>query len=125
MVCPKIPTKIQITLDPKNQLLSFCLQRSQQHSDHALQDYFKNKNIAEIIHSDYRSLARALNVTGEEEQFFLYMEWDALRCALAKYIGMEDPSIDSDRCFIEEVLHADTGSKISLIILPPQSLPQL
>ena len=60
----------------------------------------------------------------EETRFILYLEWDALRSAIAQYLGIEDKEIDSDRCRISGINYDEKGMEIAMVILPPERIAE-
>jgi hypothetical protein len=89
------------------------------------QRYCQGKNIFEILNFNFSDLISALNLDEEEQQYILYLEWDALRASLAAFFGIQKDNIDSERCLITSVKHDEDGIIISEIVLPPKDLPEL
>ena len=89
------------------------------------QEYCRGKNAFEILNFNFPELVSALKLEEEEQQFILYLEWDALRSSLSTFFGVQKDNIDSARCVITSVKHDEDGITISEIILPPQDLPGL
>ena len=87
--------------------------------------YCAGKTLQEIIALPYEQVARELESADEETQFILYLEWDALRSAIAQYLGMEDKDIDADRCSISGITYDENGMEIAMVILPPKELPKI
>jgi len=83
------------------------------------------KPLPEILALPYAQVARELKSADEETQFILYLEWDALRSAIAQYLGIEDKEIDSDRCRISGINYDEKGMEIAMVILPPKELPKI
>jgi len=88
-------------------------------------DYCKGRSLNNILGVAYAQAVTDLKLTAEEEQFILYMEWDALRSTIAQYLGVEDDDIDRNRCQITSIESTDEGSEIALVILPPKELPKI
>jgi len=53
------------------------------------------------------------------------MELDALKSAIAQYVGMEREGVDLERCKMSSVEHGDEFIDIALVILPPKELPKI
>lgn len=87
--------------------------------------YCVGKTLQEIIALPYEQVARELKSVDEETQFILYLEWDALRSAIAQYLGLEDTQIDADRCRISGINYDEKGMEIAMVILPPKELPKI
>jgi len=91
-----------------------------------LSQFCAGKPLEEILDLDFRMLVSVLNLNAdEEEQFILYMELDALKAAVAQYLGIEYPDVDVGRCKISSVEQGDEFIDIALVILPPKELPKI
>jgi len=90
-----------------------------------LSAYFVGRTIPEILAISFGTINAELKPETDEDQFVLYLEWDALRAALALYLGIEDDHIDTDRCVITSIEHNEEGIDIAEVILPPKELPKI
>ena len=91
-----------------------------------LSQFCEGKSLEEILDLDFRMLVSVLDLnTDEEAQFILYMELDALKSAVAQYMGIEHQGVDCERCKISSVEHGDEFIDIALVILPPKELPKI
>lgn len=89
-------------------------------------NYCQGKDLEEILHSDFAMLVSFFGMNNDEEsQFVLYLHWDALRCCIAKYLGKNDPLIDSERTQISSIDQTAEGFVISFVILPPAEMPKI
>lgn len=79
----------------------------------------------DILALQYNDVQRDLEVRDEETQFILYLEWEALRAALAQYLGKTDIQYDQDRCQITSVDVQEEGIEVALVILPPRAMPKI
>ena len=71
-------------------------------------------------------LVSVLDLNADEEaQFILYMELDALKSAVAQFLGIEHEGVDAERCKITSVEYGDEFIDIALVILPPKELPKI
>ena len=87
--------------------------------------YCQEKDLSEILKIPFTQVNQDLTPKDEESQFVLYLEWDALRSAIAQYLGIDDPDIDKDRCQITSIDSTEEGTEIALVILPPKELPKI
>jgi hypothetical protein len=87
--------------------------------------YFKDKPLSDIVETSFDQIIRDLNIQEEENQYILYMEWDALRSAVGQYLGLHNENIDIDRSRIISIDHTEQGTEVALIILPPKELPKI
>ena len=91
-----------------------------------LSRFCAGRSLEEILELDFRMLVSALNLNSDEEaQFILYMELDALKSAVAQYLGVELEGIDLERCKVSSVEQGDEFIDIALVILPPKELPKI
>ena len=129
MPCKDSASNMIIRLDNQDRFLSFEFSKmtcgSLINGETGFQDYCQGKNIFEILDYNFSDLVSALRLEEEEQQYILYLEWDALRASLAAFFGIEKNNVDSERCLITSVQHDEDGITISEIILPPQDLPAL
>jgi len=129
MPCSDSSSSMTIQLDTDEKFKSFqyakitCGQEIKE--GRGLGDYFKGKSITEILNISFDVISKDLNPQTDEDQFVLYLEWDALRSALALYAGIEDDHIDPDRCEITSIEHSDEGIEVAEVILPPKELPKI
>ena len=121
-------SSIALKIDSNECFVSFefakivCGKEITAHTDY--NQYCRGKTLAKILKITYREAIESLDATTEEEQFVLYMEWDTLRSAVAQYLGVEDETIDTERCRIASIAHDDTeGVEIVQVILPPKDMP--
>ena len=129
MPCSDSSSSITLKLDPQEQFLSFDYAKitcgREIKADTGLQKYFKGKTLSDILETSFAAVQRDLALKEEEANFVLYLEWDALRSAIAQYLGIEDEHIDKNRCFITSVEHTEEGVEVAQVILPPKELPKI
>lgn len=95
-------------------------------ADTGLKGYLKGKRLDQIVRMNFEDILKDVNPEGEEGAFILYMEWDALRCAVAEYLGYDDDRyIDRDRCRVTSVEYNEDFIEIAEVILPPKELPKI
>ena len=87
--------------------------------------YCCGKPVHDIMGISFSEAVAAVNIHEEEEQYVLYLEWDALRSAIAQYLGADVDGIDKDRCQITAIEHDERGIEIAQVILPPKELPKI
>lgn len=85
---------------------------------------FVGKPLAEIYRQRFEDLVASVGAIDPQEQFFLYLEWDALRGAISQYTGMND-SFDPDHYQITSVDHDGDRTIVKLTISPPESMPKI
>ncbi|MBP7162308.1 MAG: hypothetical protein KBB26_02115 [Candidatus Omnitrophica bacterium] len=129
MPCKDAASNMIIRLDHQDRFISFEFSKmtggSLRNRETGFQHYCRGKNVFEILDYNFPDLVCALHLEKEEQQYILYLEWDALRASLAVFFGIEKTNVDSERCLITSVQHDEDGITISEIILPPRDLPEL
>ena len=94
MPCSDSSSGLNIRLDLNERLIKFDFAKitcsSEIGGDKRLSQFCVGKTLDEILDLDFRMLVSALNLNADEEaQFILYMELDALKAAVAQYLGVE------------------------------------
>lgn len=130
MPCSDSSSSIALKLDQNEHFLSFefakitCGKEITANTDY--DRYCHGKSLPDILEISFQEAAEQLKTESEEEQFVLYLEWEALRCAIAQYLSIDDDSIDKDRCQIQSISHDDQeGIEIVQVILPPRDMPKI
>ena len=78
----------------------------------------------EILKIEFQEALDQLNSENTENQFLLYLEWDALRTSIAQYLGkLED--INQERHQIVSIAHDENGVTIIQEIQPPATMPKI
>ncbi len=87
-------------------------------------EFCRGKPIGEVINLEFSDLAAGLKLTGSEEQFLLYLEWDALGAALNQYQGSRH-EVDRDRYQIAIIAYESDQVEIRQMVVPPEEMPKL
>ncbi len=87
-------------------------------------EYCAGKSAQEILAFDFNDLTLTLGIDDPDDQFFLYLEWDALRTALCQYLGNEE-EVDRERYQLASIAHEMEFIEISQVIHPEQNMPKL
>lgn len=87
--------------------------------------YLSGKSLEDILEIPFTEAVRSLNLSAEDEQFVLYLEWDALRSVIAQYLGLDEKDIDRERCQITSIDQDEGGVEVALVVLPPKELPKI
>ncbi len=128
MPCKDSTSRVRVTLDADERLLDFdfskitCSQTIG--GETGYKQWCTGKTIEAIAALEFSDLVRDLGLTQTEEQFFLYLEWDALRSAIAQYQGRQE-DIDSDRYQVASISWEDGRIEISQVIRPPTEMPKI
>jgi hypothetical protein len=129
MPCSDSSSSIALTVDHSERFISFEFAKitcgREITAKTGYNTYCCGKSLQEIIAFSFSDVISALNVHQEEDQYVLYLEWDALRSAIAQYLGADEKGIDKDRCQITSIEHHEKGIDIAQVILPPVELPKI
>ena len=130
MPCSDSSSGLNIRLSADEQFESFHFAKitcsSEIGGNTGLSDFCKGKSMEAILDLDFYMLRSVLGLNHDEErQFIMYLELDALKAGIAQYLGIEHPSVDSDRCRITSIERTDDYIEIAEVILPPKELPKI
>jgi hypothetical protein len=82
------------------------------------------KNIEDILKIEFPFILDKIGAEESEEQFLLYLEWDALRSAIAQYIGNEE-ELSSKNHQLASIIYDGDEIEIQQVIQPPDEMPKL
>ncbi len=88
-----------------------------------LKEFCLHRPLTEILQTSFSNVLEKNFAQTEEEQFLLCMEWDCLRSAIGKYLGLTSADFDSERCQILSIEHGEQEVMVEGIVLPPQDWP--
>jgi hypothetical protein len=130
MPCSDSSSGLNIRLDLNERLVKFDFAKitcsSEIGGGKSLSNFCAGKSLEEVLDLDFRMLVSALNLHADEEaQFILYMELDALKSAVAQYLGIEQQGVDAERCRISSIEQGDEFIDIAMVVLPPKELPKI
>jgi len=126
MPCKDTSSKIIVHLDYDDNLIDFeyykitCSKAIASNSGYM--EYCIGKNINEILQWNFSDVTRILNPTNEDEEFLLFLEWDALRAALLQYTGQDD-NYNREKYQIAAISFDADSIEIRQTILPPKEMP--
>lgn len=130
MPCSDSSSGLNLRLDHEEKLLSFEFAKitcsSEISAQTGLSWLCQGKTLLEILDLDFYMLVSALNLNADQEsQFILYLELEALKAAIAQYLGIDHPSADPDRCRVTSIEHTPEYIEVAQVILPPKELPKI
>lgn len=82
------------------------------------------QNIEDILEMEFPFVLDKLGTEGSEDQFLLYLEWDAVRSTIAQYIGNEE-ELSSKKHLIASIINDGDEIEIHQVIQPPDEMPKL
>ena len=129
MPCSDSSSSLSIKLDNNEKFISFDYAKitcgREISGGTGLSQYCAGKDLTEIFNTSFAQVNHDLKLQEEEARFILYLEWDALRAAIAQYLGIDDKTIDKGRCQITSIDFNDEGIEIAEVVLPPKELPKI
>ena len=87
-------------------------------------EFCQGKPVDQVTQLEFNDLVIDLGLTDTEEQFLLYMEWDALGAALSQYQGGQQ-EVDRDRYQIATIAYESNQVEIKQMVASPEEMPKL
>ena len=128
MPCKDTASKVIVFLDDNDRLIDFDFSKitcsKEIGGGTGYLEYCKGKSVEEIMQVDFQMSLEFLNPETDEDQFFLYLEWDALRTSIAQFLG-SDFNIDHKRYQITSINSDETGTTVTQVMRPPDKMPKI
>jgi len=128
MPCKDTTAQITVILDEKDCLVTFDFSKitcqKSVGGGTGFVDLCKGKHIDEVVQLEFSNLVVDLGLTGSEEQFLLYLEWDALGAALKQYQG-DYSKVDTNRYQIATIAYESDQVEIRQMVSSPKEMPKL
>ncbi len=128
MPCKDTTSRVTVLLDQEDCLVDFDFSKISCNKEigggTGYLEYCKGKSIDEIMRLEFQELLDFLAPASTEDQFFIYLEWDALRTSLAQYLG-EVADIDQEKYQISSITSDEKGTTIVQVICPPEKIPDI
>ncbi len=129
MPCSDSSSSIAITISHDERFIAFDFAKitcgREITAETGYKKYCVGRELQEIIQLPFTQALTDLDLKDEEGQYVLYLEWDALRSALAQYLGIHDDQIDANRCLITSIEHTEQTIEIAEVIFPPKEMPKI
>lgn len=126
MPCKDTTSKITVRLDSEERLVDFDYEKltcsKTIGGGTGYKEYCAGRKIEEIAQIDFADLLEMFNPEESEDQFFLYLEWDALRTTIAQYQGGD---VDLEKYQLASVTWDEGNVEICQVIRPPKDLPKI
>ena len=128
MPCKDTTAEITIILDENDYLVSFDFAKltcqKPVGGGTGFAQICQGKHVDEINRMEFSDLVADLGLTCSEDQFLLYLEWDALGAALDQYQGSQR-KIDTDRYQIATIAYESDRIEIRQMVASPEEMPKL
>lgn len=87
------------------------------------EDLCRGRTVADLMDIEFSEFSRRLGTTTTEEQFLLFLEWDAFQSTILQYRG-EGQALDTERYQVESILYDVDEIEIRQVIRPPTEMPR-
>lgn len=129
MPCSETSSSLVLSLDHDENFISFDYAKitcgREIDGGTGFSDYCSGKNLQQILDLSFEEITQSLELNEEESQFIFFLEWDALRSAIAQYLGIESETIDYERSRITSIEYTEKGIEVALVVLPPREMPKI
>jgi hypothetical protein len=126
MPCKDTTAKMIIYLDGEDRLVDFIFSKitcsKEIGGGTGFLEYCKGKTVEEIMSLEFSELLHFFSLKSDEDQFLLYMEWEALQSGISQLLGN---SINSKRFQIASISCDEGSTTISQVMLPLKEMPKI
>ena len=126
MPCKDTTAEITIHLDEKDCLVDFEFSKITCNKEigggTGFLEYCKGKPAEEILDLEFNELLDFFSIESDEDQFLLYLEWEALQAAIAQLLGI---SVNNKRYQIASISCDEGGTTINQVMLPLKEMPKV
>ena len=128
MPCKDTTAQITVILDESDSLVSFDFAKltcqKPVGGGTGFVEFCKGMHVDDVIQIEFSDLVVDLGLTSSEEQFLLYLEWDALGAALGQYKGSQH-EVDTNRYQIATIAYESDQIEIRQMVVSPEEMPKL
>jgi len=126
MPCKDTTAEITIHLDEKDCLVDFEFSKITCNKEigggTGFLEYCRGKPAEEILDLEFNELLDFFALESDEDQFLLYLEWEALQAAIAQLLGI---SINNKRYQIASISCDEGGTTINQVMFPLKEMPKV
>ena len=126
MPCKDTTAEIIIHLDEKDCLVDFEFSKITCNKEigggTGFLEYCRGRPAEEILDLEFNGLLDFFALESDEDQFLLYMEWEALQAAIAQLLGI---SINNKRYQIASISCDEGGTTINQVMFPLKEMPKV
>ena len=126
MPCKDTTAEITIHLDSNDCLIDFTFSKITCNKEigggTGFLEYCRGKSAEEILRLEISELLDFFSLESDEDQFLLYMEWEALQAAIAQLLGV---SINNKRYQIASISCDEGGTTINQVMFPLKEMPKV
>jgi hypothetical protein len=128
MPCKDTNAQITVILDENDCLISFDFAKLTCQKSigggTGFVEICQGTHVDDVILFEFSDLVVDLGLTNSEEQFLLYLEWDALGAALFQYQGRQN-EVNTERYQIATIAHESNQIEIRQMVISPKEMPKL
>ena len=126
MPCKDTTAEITIHLDKKDCLIDFVFSKITCNKEvgggTGFLEYCRGRPAEEILDLEFNELLDFFALESDEDQFLLYIEWEALQAAIAQLLGI---SINNKRYQIASISCDEGGTTINQVMFPLKEMPKV
>jgi len=126
MPCKDTTAEITIHLDENDCLIDFTFSKITCNKEigggTGFLEYCRGKPAEEILDLEFNKLLNFFAIESDEDQFLLYLEWEALQAAIAQLSGI---SINNKRYQIASISCDEGGTTINQVMIPLKEMPKV
>ena len=126
MPCKDTTAEITIHLDGKDCLVNFEFSKITCNKEigggTGFLEYCRGKSSEEILDLEFNELLDFFAIESDEDQFLLYLEWEALQAAIAQLLGVP---INNKRYQIASISCDEGGTTINQVMFPLKEMPKV
>ena len=126
MPCKDTTAEITIHLDDNDCLIDFIFSKITCNKEigggTGFLKYCRGMPAEEILRLEISELLDFFSLESDEDQFLLYMEWEALQAAIAQLLGV---SINNKRYQIASISRDENGTTINQVMSPLKEMPKI
>ena len=126
MPCKDTTAEITIHLDDNDCLIDFMFSKITCNKEigggTGFLNYCRGMPAEEILRLEISELLDLFSLEFDEDQFLLYMEWEALQAAIAQLLGVP---INNKRYQIASISRDENGTTINQVMSPLKEMPKI
>ena len=126
MPCKDTTAEITIHLDDNDCLIDFMFSKITCNKEigggTGFLKYCRGMPAEEILRLEISELLDFFSLESDEDQFLLYMEWEALQAAIAQLLGVP---INNKRYQIASISRDENGTTINQVMSPLKEMPKI
>ena len=126
MPCKDTTAQITIHLDENDCLVDFTFSKITCNKEISggtgFLEYCRGKPAQEILSLEISEILDFFSLESDEDQFLLYLEWEALQAAIAQLLGV---SINNKRYQIASISCDEGGTTINQVMFPLKEMPKV